>query len=181
MTLAHENMMTHIPSKPARWEELCHDIGLAVLLAQKVQFALAHYYACHQCVRAGWNKTQAQEKIDYFLSTPMGVVWREVKNQTPLPDSLTTQIEAFKTDRDWLVHNFDQESTRFISRGERIDEYISRMEAISAQAQDIMLKLDAIGDELMREKGVDPEEDDRRTAQGMSQQPPAFYVAPRRK
>lgn len=149
--------MIDLPPKPARWEELCHDIGLAVLLAQKVQFALAHYFACHQCVRAGWNKVQAQEKIDFFLSKPMGVVWRETKELTPLPDDLTSEIERFKSDRDWLVHKFDEESTRFISRGERIDEYIGRMEAISAQAQDIMLKLDSVGNELMQEKGIGPE------------------------
>ncbi len=149
--------MTQMPPKPARWEELCHDVGLAVLLAQKVQFALVYYYACHLGVRAGWNKSQTREKISYFLSKPMGVVWREVKEQAPLPCSLTAQIEEFKADRDWLVHNFDQESTPFISRGKRIDQYIGRMEAISAQAQDIMLKLDVVGDELMQERGMAPE------------------------
>ncbi len=149
--------MEDIRPKPARWEELCHDIGLAVLLAQKVQFALAHYYACHQSVRARWTKIQVQEKIKYFLSKPMGVVVREVKEQTPLPDKLASQVDDFKTARDWLVHGFDEESTPFISRGEKIDYYISRMENISIQAKEIMVKLDAVGDELMREKGVDPE------------------------
>lgn len=150
--------MTQHQPKPARWEELCHDIGLALLLAQKVQFALAHYLACHQCVRSGWNKTQAQVKIEYFLSKPMGVVWREVKRQAPLSEKLTSQIDAFKADRDWLVHTFDQESTQFISRGERIDQYIGRMESIAAQAMNVMLQLDSVGNDLMQEKGLSPEE-----------------------
>jgi hypothetical protein len=151
------NRMNQIPPKSARWKELCHDIGLAVLLAQKVQFALAHYFGVHQAVRAGWDKKKAEDKIRFFLSKPMGVVVAEVKKHTPLPDALSSQVDNFKTDRDWLVHGFDEESTPYISRGKRIDHYISRMEQISAQAQEIMLGLDALGDELMREKGVDPQ------------------------
>ena len=150
--------MEQISPKPVRWEELCYDIGLAVLLAQKVQFALAHYFACHQAVRAGWNRNRIEEKVRFFLSKPMGVVVGEIKKHTPLPDALSSQVDQFKADRDWLVHSFDEESTLHISRGERFDHYISRMEAISAQAQTIMLALDPIGDDLMREKGADPQE-----------------------
>ena len=72
-------------AKPDRWEELCHDIGLALLLGQKVQFALAHYFGVHQGVRAGWNKSQIEEEIRFFLSKPMGVVVAEIKKSAPLP------------------------------------------------------------------------------------------------
>ncbi|MBW2078981.1 MAG: hypothetical protein JRI71_15820 [Deltaproteobacteria bacterium] len=143
-------------AKPERWEELCHDIGLALLLGQKVQFALAHYFGVHQGVRAGWNKSQIKEKIRFFLSKPMGVVVAEIKKSAPLPGALSTDVDTFKTDRNWLVHDFDEESTPYIFKGERIDHYISRMEQISRDAQRIMVELDKIGDDLMKEKGVDP-------------------------
>lgn len=150
--------MNQIPPKPARWEELCHEIGLAVLLAQKVQFALAYYFGVHQAVRAAWDKKTTDDKIRFFLSKPMGVVVGQVKKHTPLPDGLSSQVDNFKANRDWLVHGFDEESTPYISRGERIDHYISRMEHIVAQAQEIMLWLDALGDDLMRERNVDPKQ-----------------------
>lgn len=145
-----------IQPKPERFEILCHDVGLALLLGQKVQFALAYYFGVHQAVRAGWEKSQVDEKVKLFLSKPMGVIVSEIKKQAPLPDDLSTKVDKFKADRNWLVHDFDEESTPFISRGEKIDNYISRMEQISQDAQVIMLELDKIGDVLMIEKGVDP-------------------------
>jgi len=144
--------------KPERFEILCHDVGLALLLGQKVQCALTYYFGVHQAVRVGWKKNQVAEKVRLFLSKPMGVIVSEIKKQAPLPDDLATKVDKFKADRNWLVHDFDEESTPYISRGEKIDDYISRMEQIVIDAQAIMLELDKIGDALMIEKGVDPKD-----------------------
>ena len=149
--------MNQIPPEPARWKELCHDVGLALLLGQKVQFALAYYFGVYQAVRAGWNSTQVDEKIRFFLSKPMGVVVCEINETAPLRGALSSRVSTFKTSRNWLVHGFDEESTPHISQGQKIDYYITRMEQICADAQGIMTELDKIGDDLMREKGVDPQ------------------------
>ncbi len=147
-----------IPPKPERFEILCHDVGLALLLGQKVQFALTYYFCVHQAVRFGWKKSQMDEKVRLFLSKPMGVVISEIKKQAPLPDDLSNKVDKFKADRNWLVHYFDEESTPYISRGEKIDDYICRLEQIVQDAQTIMFELDEIGDALMVEKGVDPQD-----------------------
>lgn len=147
-----------IPPKPERFEILCHDVGLALLLGQKVQFALTYYFGVHQAVRAGWKKGQVDERIRRFLSKPMGVIISEIKKHAPLPEKLSNKVDKFREDRNWLVHNFDEESTPYISRGEKIDDYISRMEHIAQDAQEIMFALDKVGDTLMIEKGVDPKE-----------------------
>ena len=96
-------------------------------------------------------------KVGYFLSKPMGVIVSEIKKNAPLPDDLATIVDKFKADRNWLVHDFDEESTPYISRVEKIDDYISRIEQIAQDAEDIMVELDKIGDVLMIEKGVDPQ------------------------
>jgi hypothetical protein len=145
-----------IPPKPERFEILCHDIGLSLLLGQKVQFSLAYYFGVTHAVRAGWNKSQLEEKVRYFLSRPMGAVVSEIKQKAPLPDALSTKVDEFKTSRNWLVHDFDEEATPYIWSGQKIDDYIARMEQITNLAMEIMNELDKIGDELMREKGVDP-------------------------
>jgi hypothetical protein len=147
-----------IPPKPERFEILCHDVGLALLLGQKVQFALTYYFGVYQAVRVGWEKSQVDEKIRLFLSKPMGVIISEIKKQAPLPEELSNKVDKFKKDRDWLVHDFDEESTPYISRGEKIDDYISRMEQIVQDAQAIMFELDEVGDTLMIEKGIDPQD-----------------------
>ena len=147
-----------IPSKPERFEILCHDVGLALLLGQKVQFALAYYFGVHQFVRAGWDKSRVDEKVRLFLSKPMGVVVSQIKKQAQLPDGLTTRTDKFKAERNWLVHDFDEESTPYISRGEKIDNYIYRMEQIAQDAQSIMIELDKIGDALLIEKGFNPQD-----------------------
>jgi hypothetical protein len=146
------------PPKPERFEILCHDVGLALLLGQKVQFALTHYFGVHQAIRSGWSKSQVEVKVKLFLSKPMGVIVSEIKKQAPLSNELSIKVDKFKADRNWLVHDFDEESTPYISRGEKIDEYINRMEQIVRDAQIIMLELDKIGDALMIEKGVDPQD-----------------------
>jgi len=88
----------------------------------------------------------------------MGVIVSEIKKQTPLPDILSNEVDKFKANRNWLVHDFDEESTPYISRGEKIDDYITRMEHIVEDAQTIMIELDKIGNALMIEKGVDPQD-----------------------
>src|SRR4030042_2735797 len=113
-----------IRPKPERFEILCHDVGFALLLGQKVQFALTYYFCVHQAVRLGLTKSQMDEKVRLFLSKPMGVVVSEIKKQASLPDDLSNKVDKFKADRNWLVHDFDKESTPYISRGERIDDYI---------------------------------------------------------
>jgi len=145
-----------IPEKPERFEILCHDIGLSLLLGQKVQFALACYFGVCHAVRAGLNKSQLQQKIRHYLSKPMGVVVSDIKQKAPLPDDLSAKVDEFKTSRNWLVHDFDEEATPYIWRGQKIDDYIARMGQIANSAMEIMNELDEIGDELMREKGFDP-------------------------
>ena len=46
-----------IPPEPERFEELCRDIGLAVLLSQKVQFTLAYHFCIYKALRAGWDES----------------------------------------------------------------------------------------------------------------------------
>lgn len=162
-----------MPPKPERFEILCHDIGLALLLGQKVQFSLAYYFGVNHAVRAGWNKRQLDEKVRYFLSKPMGVVVSEIKQKAPLPSELSTKVDEFKAARNWLVHDFDEEATPYIWRGLKINDYIKRMEQIASLAMEVMKELDKIGDELMKEKGVDPLEI-KRIAQDRRNTDPTF-------
>jgi hypothetical protein len=138
--------------KPDRFEILCHDIGLALLLGQKVQFALAHYFGVHQSIRLGLSRSQVAEKIRFFLSKPMGVVVEVIKRTAPLSGKLTKEVDSFKTKRNWLVHDFDEEATPHIAHGEQIDHYINIMEGIVNDAMHIMTELDIVGDDLLKEK-----------------------------
>jgi len=160
-----------IHEKPERFEILCHDIGLALLLGQKVQFALACYFGVNHAVRAGWKRNQLDEKVRYFLSKPMGVIVSEIKQKAPLSAELSMKVDEFKASRNWLVHDFDEEATPYISRGQKIDLYIERMENIAGSAIEIMTELDKIGDELMQEKGVDPAEIKRIAEERRSKDP----------
>lgn len=162
-----------IPPKPERFEILCHDIGLALLLGQKVQFSLAYYFCVYCAVHSGWNKSQADENVKFLLSKPMGVVVSEIKQKAPLSDGLSTKVDEFKAARNWLVHDFDEEATPYISRDLKIDDYIERMEQITSLAMEIMNDLDVIGDELMKGKGVDPLEI-RRMAEKRRNNDPTF-------
>jgi hypothetical protein len=48
-----------------------------------------------------------------------------------------------------LVHDFDEESTPFLSQNQKIDYYIEKMEQIVTQAHRLMIGLNEIGGNLV--------------------------------
>jgi hypothetical protein len=136
-------------TKPERFDELCERVGLALMLGQKVQFALAHYFAVYHSVHEKWNKTKIVESIDFHLSKPMGIVVAAIKKQAPLEDNLAEKVRAFKEHRNWLAHHFDQEATPFLTKGEKVPEYIDRMNEVCAKATEVMVLLGEVGEKLI--------------------------------
>jgi hypothetical protein len=127
---------------------LCQEIGLAVLLSQKVQFALAHYYALAVAKPKGWKQAQVKESIALHLSRPMGTVVKAIREEAPLETALASEVEAFLKARNWLVHTFDQEATPELSQGKMFQFYAERMQAISVSADQIMRHLDTVGSKM---------------------------------
>jgi hypothetical protein len=138
-----------IPEEPIQFKELCEKVGLALMMGQKVQFALAHYYSVFHIVNSGWSKEKAQERLTFHLSKPMGVVVNSIEKDAPLGNDLFQRVIEFKTQRNWLAHDFDQESTPFLSQNQKIDFYIEKMEQISNQATNLMINLNEIGGKLV--------------------------------
>jgi hypothetical protein len=133
---------------PERFSELCEKIGVALMVGQKVQFALAHYFALYQIVNSQWSTTKAKESIEYHLSRPMGVVVSDIEKSAPLEESISLKVKSFKAMRNWLAHDFDQEATPHLSQGNLLPEYIEKMEAIINSSEELMFELDAVGEAL---------------------------------
>jgi hypothetical protein len=138
-----------LTEEPEDFKELCEKVGLALLLGQKVQFALAHYYSVYHIVNSGWSKEQAKDSVNFHLSKPMGRVVLSIKNDAPLNDELFEVIDAFKISRNWLVHDFDEESTPYLSKGERFRYYIEAMEQNCRNAGTLMNRLNEVGEQLV--------------------------------
>ena len=135
--------------EPKRFSELCEKVGLALMMGQKLQFALSHYYSVFHIVNSKWSEDKAKDKIQYHLSKPMGVVVNSIETDAPLDSIIFEEVKMFKEKRNWMAHDFDGESTPFLSQGKRFDHYIAEMENITIQAHNIMLKLDEIGEKIM--------------------------------
>jgi hypothetical protein len=129
--------------------ELCQDLGLAILLGQKVQFALAHYYAISKGNLANWSLNQRRESVSHHLGKPLGHVIAAVKKDVPLEADLTNLTETFLKKRNWLVHSFDEEATEFLVKGEKFPEYTAEMRAISDLALMVMQHLDEVRKKLI--------------------------------
>ena len=138
-----------VPEEPIQFKELCEKVGLALMMGQKVQFALAYYYSVFQMVKSGWSKEKAKEKIIFHLSKPMGVVVNSIEKDAPLDQGLFQRVIEFKTQRNWLAHDFDEESTPFLSQNQKFDFYIEKMEQIAIHAQNLMVDLNKIGEQLV--------------------------------
>lgn len=137
------------PEEPKRFRELCEKVGLALMLGQKVHIALSHYYSVFHVAHGTLSNEQAKQKLDEHLSKPMGFVIASIKKTAPLCPGISERISKFKDSRNWLAHDFDQEATPFLARGERHDHYICKMEGIATQAYKFMQDLHLIGEELV--------------------------------
>jgi hypothetical protein len=136
-----------IPPEPLGFRDLCERVGLALMLGQKVQYALAGYYATFMSKKNHWTIDQAKKQLEYHLSKPMGIVVADIEKHVPLPEGLWLQVKEFKECRNWLVHEFDEEATPYLARGEHILEYKARMEGMILFATSLMSALDGFGKE----------------------------------
>ncbi len=127
-----------------------------MMLGQKVQFALAGYYATYSRVHLNASFEDAEAMLEKHLSQAMGHLVNAIEKTAPLPNDLMEKVKAFKDKRNWLVHDFDQEATRYLSRGERIPEYIAAMDSVSADALELIQRLDGVGNELVQGTGTQP-------------------------
>ena len=135
--------------EPKEFKELCEKVGLALMMGQKVQFALAHYYSVYHIVNSGWSSEQANEKIEFHLSKAMGFVVSSIEKDAPLDDVLFDKVKSFKKSRNWLAHDFDEESTPYLGKGERFQHYLHKMEEIIQEANNLMINLHKVGERLV--------------------------------
>lgn len=138
-----------IPPVSEHFEELCEKIGLALMLSQKVQFSLAYYYAVYHITKYNWSKVQAKESIKYHLSKPMGTVVRDTEKAAPFENTIAEKVRNFKSLRNWLAHDFDEEATPYLSQDQRFPEYIAKMDEIARKAYELMLDLQTVGEKMV--------------------------------
>lgn len=125
-------------------KELCEKIGRAILMGQKVQFALAYYYVVFHIVNSQWSKDRAKKRIEYYLSSPMDVIMTSIEDDAPLEKELFQEIIRFKEKRNWLTHEFDEESTFSLIQGKGFELYLKIMDEIIGHANKIMKKLNEV-------------------------------------
>ncbi|MBN1005107.1 hypothetical protein [Amphritea pacifica] len=135
--------------EPEKFRTLCERVGLALMMGQKVQYGLSFYYSVFHIKRSGWSEEKARDSIDSYLSKPMGHIVNAIEKDAPLDSKIFDGIVLLKKNRNWLVHDFDEESTPFISKGQKIDEYIELMDNIIKHSEIIVAALDEIGEELV--------------------------------
>lgn len=138
-----------IPEEPKEFRELCEKVGLALIMGQKVQFALAYYYSVYHLVNSGWNSEQVKAKVDFHLSRPMGVVVSAIEKDAPLEASLYDELVQFKAKRNWLVHDFDEESTQYLTQGDKYQHYLKIMDDFINDAETLMVRLHVVGQSLV--------------------------------
>jgi hypothetical protein len=150
-------MEFHIP-EPELFNELCRTIGLTLLLGQKLQNAYAQYYAIHSKFERTLDEVTINTKLEYHLNKPMGVVVSDIKNHAPFPNELSKKVDAFKVERNWLAHDFDQETRDDIIQNRNLNLVIDRLKYTMQLALSIMDDVNRQGDIIMEKVGVSAEE-----------------------
>ncbi|MEI8602971.1 hypothetical protein P4S54_10500 [Shewanella sp. PP-He15 brown] len=138
-----------LPEEPEQFKELCEKVGLALMMGQKVQFSLAYYYSVYHIVNSGWSKEQAKDCVNKHLSKAMGFIVSSIEKDAALDEQLFNEIKMFKKDRNWLTHDFDEESTPYLYKNERFEHYIQEMDRIIECASKLMHNLNQVGEKLV--------------------------------
>lgn len=141
-------MTIEIPEQPEGFATLCEMTGLAMMLDQKVQYALAGYFATYSRAKLGATADAAKDRMASHLSKTMGTVIGDIEKHAPLPPEIWEKVKSFQTERNWLVHDFDEEATPHLAAGEKIPDYTARMQSIAQVALELMQLLDGIGKDL---------------------------------
>lgn len=137
-----------IPEEPKEFRELCEKVGLALIMGQKVQFSLAYYYSVYHLVNSGRSAEQVKAIINIHLSKPMGLVISAIEKDAPLEKSLYDDLVQFKKKRNWLVHDFDGESTQYLAQGKNYQHYLRIMDDFIEHAKTLMIRLHNVGQSL---------------------------------
>lgn len=82
------------------------------------------------------------------LSKPMGAVIGDIEKRAPLPSEIWEKVKSFQAERNWLVHDFDEEAISHLVAGEKIPDYTARMESIAQAAVELMELLDGVGKDM---------------------------------
>jgi len=138
-----------IPEEPLKFRELCEKVGLALMMGQKVQYSLAYFYSVYHQVNSGWSKDKSKESASLYLSKAMGNVVAAIEKDSCLDEELFEKIIQFKKLRNWLAHDFDEESTPYLAVNERFQYYIDKMDSITNQALSLIQDLDQVGNTLV--------------------------------
>lgn len=141
-------MTIEIPDQPEGFSSLCEMTGLAMMLGQKVQYALAGYFAIYSGAKLGATADAVKAQMTSHLSKPMGAVIGDIEKRAPLPSEIWKKVQSFRDERNWLVHDFDEEATPHLAAGEKIPDYTARMESIAQAALELMQLLDGVGKDL---------------------------------
>lgn len=141
-------MTIEIPDQPEGFATLCEMTGLAMMLGQKVQYALAGYFATYSGAKLGATIEAVKAQMTSHLSKTMGTVIGDIEKHAPLPSEIWEKVKSFQTQRNWLVHDFDEEAAPHLAAGEKIPDYTVRMESIAQAALELMQLLDGIGKDL---------------------------------
>ena len=81
----------------------------------------------------------------------MGVVINDIQKKAPLDEELMAKIDSFRNERNWLVHDFDAESTPYIHEKEKVEAFGERIFEIMSQSNEINWDLDRVGQEMERQ------------------------------
>jgi uncharacterized protein YutE (UPF0331/DUF86 family) len=81
----------------------------------------------------------------------MGKVIRDIEERATLSEALMEKIKTFRDERNWLVHDFDEESTPFIHESEKVAEFGQRIFEIMSHSHEINMELGQVGEDMERE------------------------------
>lgn len=107
-------------------------VGSAVLQAQTVEDALGVYLALVHDLQPGVARVEAESVLSKYSKKTLGSLLAVAKAKPAFPASMASAIEAFKEERNWLVHrsrglqrlalHSDVELEAFVERVDRVGD-----------------------------------------------------------
>jgi hypothetical protein len=128
-------------------------VGYAVLQAQTVEDALGIHLALVYDLKPGVARAEAEAVFSAYSGRTLGQLLNTARQKATFPPELVTNLDAFKVDRNWLVHRSRPDQRIATKSDVSTNEFCERVSTIGHRAADLQQRIQQVTEEHLVSTG----------------------------
>lgn len=146
------------PIDPFAFAEIMGSIGNCLWRIQQLEESVEQYLVAVLHVSGAIAEGAAQSVLEDKQKRPLGQLVRELGGQASVPETISSRLQAFVANRNWVVHRSHRETYRMLSSQQRRSELDARIAGITEEAAAIQRLIAEEMERALLAAGHTPEE-----------------------